>query len=105
MRVKIKENSWLARVAAGKLKSEMAAIVFGSTVYLHNTTRKEFLADTGWVCHELKHVQQYREHGFIRFMARYLIEWVKKGYYKNKFEVEARESEEDRSLLEKVEFV
>jgi len=102
--VRIKENSWVAKLAAFKLKSPKVAIVFGSTIHLHNTKRDEFLKDTDWVCHELKHVQQYRKNGFVGFIAKYLLEWIKKGYYNNKFEVEARENEKNIQLLQRVKF-
>jgi len=92
-------------MAAAKLKSGKVAIVFGSTIHLHKCNREEFLNDTSWVCHELKHVEQYKQNGFIGFIAKYLFDWVKNGYYNNKFEVEARKSEEDRELLEKTKFI
>jgi hypothetical protein len=101
MKVRIKENSWIAKLAAAKLKAEKVAIVFGRTIHLHNTRREEFLSDEEWVCHELKHVEQYRQNGFVIFLLRYLIEWARKGYYDNRFEKEARESEQDAGLLEK----
>ncbi|MGB3007671.1 MAG: DUF4157 domain-containing protein [Chitinophagaceae bacterium] len=105
MKVKIKENSWVAKIAATKMKADKVAIVFGSTIHLHNTKRNEFLQDKSWVCHELKHIQQYRENGFLGFIAKYLFEWMKKGYFKNKFEVEARRSENDRELINEAEFI
>lgn len=104
MKVRIKENSWVAKLAAAKLGSSKVAIVFGSTIHLFNTSRQEFLADREWVCHELKHVHQYRQNGFVFFLFRYLGEWARKGYYNNRFEKEARESEQDNSLLENTRF-
>jgi hypothetical protein len=101
--VQIKENSWVAKVAAAKMRSAKVAIVFGNTIHLYNTTRKEFLNDTDWVCHELKHIEQYKQHGLVGFIAKYLFDWMKNGYYNNKFEVEARNSEKDISLIEKFE--
>jgi hypothetical protein len=105
MKVRIKENSWVAKMAAAKLKSDKVAIVFGHTIHLHNTTREEFLNDTRWVCHELKHVEQYRQNGFIGFITKYFFNWMKNGYYNNKFEVEARENEGNRDLIEKANFI
>jgi Domain of unknown function (DUF4157) len=98
--VKIKENSWLAKLAAAKLKEKKVAIVFGNTIHLHNTTAQEFLQDKKWVKHELKHVEQYKRHGFAGFIGRYLVESVKKGYHNNKFEKEARECECEEELKE-----
>lgn len=105
MKVQIKENSWVAKLAAAKMKASKVAIVFGKTIHLHNTSRQEFLADKAWVCHELKHVQQYQQHGSVGFIVKYLANWVKQGYYYNKFEIEARESETTDALLHGVEFV
>ncbi|MEP6700855.1 MAG: DUF4157 domain-containing protein [Bacteroidota bacterium] len=105
MKVRIKENSWVAKMAAAKIKADNMAIVFGNTIFLHNISRSAFLQDSDWVCHELKHVQQYQENGFLGFIAKYLFDSVKNGYYENKFEVEARESEKDNSLTNGVLFI
>lgn len=90
----IKENSWIARLAALKLKTKTVAIVIGSTIHLHNTSQQDFLKDDKWVKHELCHIKQFREYGFYGFIAKYLWESIKHGYYNNKYEVEAREAEE-----------
>ncbi len=105
MKVFIKENSWVAKMAAVKMKADKVAIVFGNTIHLHSTNREEFLQDNDWVCHELKHVQQYQQNGFASFLVKYIFDWAKNGYYNNKFEVEARESEKDKTLLKTVQFV
>jgi len=89
----IKENSWIAKLAALKLRSKQVAIVIGKTIHLHNTSEQEFLKDERWVKHELCHVRQFKENGLILFIAKYLWESMKKGYYNNKYEVEAREAE------------
>jgi len=91
---RIKENSWLAKIAAKKLRSHAVALVLGKTIHLHNTTKEDFLKDERWVKHELCHVQQFKQHGYVLFVVRYLWECVNKGYYNNKFEVEARAAEE-----------
>ena len=92
-------------MAAAKMKADKVAIVFGSTIYLHNTNREEFLQDNDWVCHELKHVEQYNQNGFAGFIVKYLFDWLKNGYYNNKFEVEAKDSEMDKTLLKKFQFI
>ena len=89
----IKENSWLARIAAKKLKADSVAMVLGKTIHLHNSSKEDFLKNKKWVRHELCHVQQFQQYGFIGFIVRYLIESVRHGYYNNRFEVEAREAE------------
>lgn len=89
----IKENSWLAKIAAKKLGSHGVAMVLGKTIHLHNTTKAEFLQDEKWVKHELCHIQQFKEHGYFGFIIKYLWESFRKGYYNNRFEVEARKAE------------
>lgn len=104
MKVRIKEHSWIARIAAYKLRSAHMALTLGHTVHLYNTTRAAFLQDKDWVCHELKHVEQFRHYGLVRFLFLYLAESARKGYYNNRWEVEARLAEQDRSILNGVVF-
>lgn len=105
IKVKIKENSFIARIAAGKLKANRVAIVIGNTIHLHNTSRENFMKDVQWVRHEIIHVLQFRTHGFISFIFKYLVESVKKGYYNNKYEAEARAGESDESVLDNIIFI
>jgi hypothetical protein len=91
----IKENSWLAKIAAKKIRTSAVAMVIGRTIHLYNTTESEFLKDTRWVKHELCHLRQYKQHGTIGFIVKYLWESLKKGYYNNRFEVEARAAENE----------
>ena len=93
MNYRIKENSWIARLAAWKMSASRVAIVFGNTIHLHNTTKEEFLKDKRWVKHELCHIEQYKRLGFVRFIVLYIWDWMRNGYYNNKFEVEARQAE------------
>ena len=92
--VNIKENSWLAKIAAKKLKANAVAMVLGKTIHLHNTTKTDFLKDERWLKHELCHIKQFKEHGYVGFIVKYIWESIRKGYYNNRFEVEAREAEE-----------
>jgi hypothetical protein len=86
----IKENSWIAKLAAKKLRSNNAAIVIGKTIHLYNVLKEDFLSDKEWVKHEICHIRQFEEHGFFPFILMYLWESIKNGYHKNKFEAEAR---------------
>ena len=81
----------LARIARLVLGSQRVAMVVGQTVHLSGATRAQFLADAEWVAHEQVHLRQYKEHGLLRFLWKYLIESARVGYYHNKYEVEARE--------------
>ena len=69
------------------------ALTLGRSIHLHNAGVDEFLADRRWVLHELKHVEQFKRHGFWLFLLLYLLECLRKGYHDNRFEVEAREAE------------
>ena len=89
----IKENSWIAKFAAIKLQSQQAAIVIGKTIHLYNTSKKQFLLNERWLKHELCHVKQFQENGYVIFIVKYLWESIKHGYCNNKYEVEAREAE------------
>lgn len=102
---KIKENSWVARLAAKYLKAYSAAIVFGNTIHLHNSSQQNFLADTRWLRHEAAHIKQYERLGFFRFLILYATELLINGYHNNKFEAEAREKENDPTVLANINFM
>ncbi|MGN6618777.1 MAG: eCIS core domain-containing protein [Ilyomonas sp.] len=100
LKVRVKENSALAKIAAKKLGEKRVALVVGTTIHLWNTSKKEFLNNEKWVRHELAHVHQYKQHGIFGFLTLYLFESIKKGYYRNKFEAAAREKENDTTSTE-----
>lgn len=104
MKVRIKEKSLLAKLAAYNLKSDKMAIVVGSTIRLHNATKEEFLNNTRWVRHEIAHVKQYQQKGLLRFIASYLLETFNLGYEFNRYELEAIKKEKDHRILEGIEF-
>jgi hypothetical protein len=89
----VKENSWIAKLAAKKLGSENVAIVIGKTIHLYKVSKKDFLQDKNWVKHEICHINQFKKHGFFKFIIKYLWESLRRGYYNNKYELEAREAE------------
>jgi hypothetical protein len=93
---KVVERSFLARIARWVLRSPQVAMVLGSTVHLSGVDRNTFLQNPRWVRHEMCHIRQFREHGFFRFLCLYCAESFRKGYYQNKYEVEAREGEGSR---------
>lgn len=85
-------NSPLARIARLTLgNAGNVAMVIGRTVHLSGVSRAQFLADAEWVAHERVHLRQFREHGFVPFLWKYLVESARVGYYHNKYEVEARD--------------
>jgi hypothetical protein len=93
----VKENSWLAGIAAWKLGSNAIALVLGKTIHLHNISKAAFLQNRRLLRHELCHVRQYQQHGVIWFLLQYSWESIRRGYYNNKFEVEARKAEEENA--------
>lgn len=100
----IKENSFWAKLAAKRMKSYKMAMVLGKTVHLYNTDHREFLTNKRWLRHELAHIRQFRQYGWFRFLFLYLVEFIRKGYYMNRFEVEAREAEQDPFLEDQYAF-
>jgi len=89
----IKENSWIAKIAARKIHSDNVAIVIGKTIHLYHVSKKDFLKNEKWVKHEMCHINQFKKYGFFTFIFKYLWESMKVGYYENKFEAEARKAE------------
>lgn len=105
MKVKIKEHSWCTHLAARKMKCVTIAMVLGRTIHLWNISREEFLRRPAWVMHELEHVRQFQQYGFFPFCALYLWESIRRGYYNNRFEVEARRAERSAMKPEGVQFI
>lgn len=93
--MRIKENSFIAKLAAKKLKTDSVAITIGQTIYLHNTSKESFLADKKWVRHELQHIKQFQQYGFFRFICMYTLESIRHGYHNNRYEKEARDAENE----------
>ena len=89
----IKENSWLAKIAAKKLHSTNVAMVLGKTIHLFGVSKTDFLQDEKWLKHELCHINQFKKFGYFNFVVKYLWESLRKGYNNNRFEVEARSAE------------
>ena len=95
MELHIKERSWIAKLAAKKLKSKDVAIVIGSTIHLYNVPKQAFLQNEKWVKHEVCHLEQFQKHGHFTFILMYLWESIRHGYHQNKYEEEARKAEEE----------
>lgn len=91
--ITIKENSFIAKLAAKRMKAESLAIVIGKTIYLYNVSKTDFLKNKRWTKHELCHINQFKQHGYLQFIIKYLWESIRHGYYRNKYEIEARNAE------------
>jgi hypothetical protein len=84
--VELIERSWLVRWHPRAL-----ATTRPNRIYLRGTIA-EFACDPGLVLHEYFHVlSQWAPRRLTRL--RYLREWLRRGYFNNRFEVEAREFE------------
>ena len=105
MKIKIKENSLLAKLAAKNMQSTKMAMAFGNTIRLHNTSKEEFLKNTTWVRHEIAHIFQSKKRGVIIFLLSYLLESLNVGYQSNKYEIEAIQMEKNERILDDIEFV
>ncbi len=95
----IKENSIIAKIAAFKLRGKRVAIVIGNCIYLHGVSKENFLQNPTWLRHELKHVQQFEQHGLVPFLAKYIWQSLLHGYHNCCYEKEAREAENDEALI------
>lgn len=82
--VRIIEHSLFARLHLGAV-----ATTRRGTIYLAGSAA-DFFANPSLVLHEYCHVLTQWGPGRLT-SAGYLLEWVKRGYWDNRFEVEARE--------------
>lgn len=71
-------------------RHRVAAITFWNVVFLAPDTRES----AELLLHELAHVHQFA--GSLAFPLRYLWESARRGYYQNRFEVDARVFAADR---------
>jgi hypothetical protein len=83
-RVRIIEYSLFARLHAGAV-----ATTRRGRIYLTGSAA-DFFADPALMLHEYCHVLLQWEPGRLT-RARYVREWLRRGYWDNRFEVEARE--------------
>lgn len=81
--VRIIEHSVYARLLRGAV-----ATTRRRRIYLRDSAQ-EFFDDPWLMLHEYCHVLKQWEPGDLT-LARYCLEWVRRGYWNNRFEVEAR---------------
>ena len=82
------ENSLFAR-----LHLRAIATTRRRRIYLRGSAA-DFYADPVLMLHEYCHVLRQWEPGLLT-TGRYLFEWLRRGYWDNRFEIEAREFAED----------
>ena len=57
----IKEQSFIARIAAFNLRKDHAAIVIHRTIHLWGISKADFQAQLRYVNHEFQHLYQYQQ--------------------------------------------
>ena len=82
-RVEVIEHSWVLR-----WHPRAAATTRRGRIYLRGSAA-QFFADADFVLHEYFHVLRQWEPGRLT-VWRYVLEWLRRGYWLNRFEVEAR---------------
>jgi len=83
-RVKVIEYSYFARLHWGAL-----ATTRRRRIYLRGSAQ-DFFNDPGLMMHEYFHVMNQWEPRLLTNL-RYVVEWLRSGYWSNRFEVEARQ--------------
>lgn len=81
--VEVLEHSWFARAHLRAI-----ATTRRGRIYLRGSA-SEFFADPALMLHEYCHVLCQWHTGRLT-IGRYLLEWLKRGYWDNRFEIEAR---------------
>jgi len=81
--VELIEHSWFARLHAGA-----AATTRRNRVYLRGSA-PEFFADPALMLHEYYHVLRQWNRGRLSERS-YLLEWLRRGYARNRYERQAR---------------
>src|SRR3989440_11321919 len=81
--VRVIEHSWFAR-----LHGRAVATTRPGRIYLRGNAA-DFFADPWLMLHEYCHVIRQWQPGSLT-AARYLLEYLRRGYWNNRFEVEAR---------------
>jgi hypothetical protein len=86
--VRVIEHSWFAR-----LHIRSVATTRRRRIYLRGSAAG-FFEDPALMLHEYCHVLKQWEPGLLT-AARYVGEWLRRGYWDNRFEIEAREFTSD----------
>src|SRR4030095_3668977 len=94
-KIRVVENSTLAKIIAKIKREPTYAITFGKTIFI-SCKREEFFAQNWWVKHELAHVRQYETYGILRFLTLYAYYSLFHRKSGNPFEIEAETAEYSR---------
>jgi hypothetical protein len=94
-RVEVIENSFFARLHWNAL-----ATTRRRRIYLRGNA-EDFFSDPALMMHEYFHVMKQWEPGLLT-SRRYVLEWLRRGYWSNRFEVEARQFTADNLYIFRV---
>jgi Domain of unknown function (DUF4157) len=86
--VRVIEHSWIA-----KAHLRATATTRRRRIYLRGSA-EDFFENPSLMLHEYCHVFKQWEPGLLT-TARYILEWLRRGYWDNRFEIEAREFASD----------
>lgn len=92
--VRLKTDTLVSKIASTIMrpaKGRALATAIGKTIHLHNITPEDFINNKTFLRHELQHIIQAQT--TKGFRAKYVIETIRRGYYNNRYEVEARAME------------
>lgn len=78
----------IPKIVGKMIGNDKYAITVGKTIYI-SCDIDTFLEDTDWVKHEMTHIIQYRKHGTVDFLVKYLRYSLHYSYRNNPFEKEA----------------
>jgi hypothetical protein len=83
--VVVRRNRWIPAIGGvtGNMQGSAAAVTLGGTILVHPDAG----IDEGLLVHELVHVRQWRSDRL--FAVKYVAEWVRRGYWQNRYGVEA----------------
>ncbi|MBV9774080.1 MAG: DUF4157 domain-containing protein [Gemmatimonadetes bacterium] len=88
-RVTLREGRLIPAIGGvlGRMKGPAAAVTLGRTIIVH----PEVSLSRDLLVHELTHVRQWESDRL--FPVRYTLESIRRGYWNNRYELEARDAE------------
>jgi hypothetical protein len=101
-RTRLAEAKGISRLLSSKFFAgqRIAAITLGQTIYFRELDQFDphSIEGLALLAHEIKHVEQYRKKGFIRFYAKYIWDYIIRRGYGEQLTFEAEASELQRQV-------
>ncbi len=91
-KVRVVENSRIAKLVGRINKEDRYAMTFGRTIFI-NCKKEEFYGQPRWVKHEFTHVEQYKKEGVLSFLTKYIFYSAFHDYSNIPYEKEALAAE------------